>query len=114
MAANAGYSAGLVVLVLLSFCTLGRCTVLTLFMRDGNTITLRCVSDLQNQFEIPNANFFMRTPDGSRQRVQNFTRGQRSHEIVFILTPETEGNFSCQNPLTTDEFSEDLLLAGEE
>ena len=112
MAANAGYSAGLVVLVLLFFCTLGRCTVLTLFMRNENTITLRCVSDLQNQFAVPNANFFVRASDSSRQPVQDFTRGQRSNEIMFTLIPETEGNFSCQNP-TTNEFSEELLLAGE-
>ena len=113
MSAN-GCHAGLVVAVLLSFCTFGRCTVLT-FGRTENSITLRCVSDLQNQFPIPNAIFFVRTPDSSsRQRVQNFTRGQeqRSHEITFTLTPETEGNFSCRNSTAANVFSEELLLAG--
>ena len=106
MSAN-GHHAGLVVLVVLSFCTFGRCAVLT-FERSENIITLRCVSDLENQFPIPNAIFFVRTPDSSRQRV-----GPRNNEITFTLTPETEGNFSCQNP-TTNEFSAGLLLAGEE
>ena len=95
-----------------SFCTFVRCTVLT-FERSENSITLRCVSDLQNHFAVPNAIFFVRTPDSNRQPIQDFTRGQgqRTHEIMFTLTPETEGNFSCQNP-TTNEYSEELLLAG--
>ena len=104
----------LLLLALSLFCTFVRCTVLT-FERIDNTITLRCVSDLQNQFPVPNANFFVRTPDSSRQPVRNVNRGQgqRNHEIMFTLTPETEGNFSCQNPSTPNEFSEELLLAGE-
>ena len=102
--------AGLVILVVLSFCTFGRCTVLT-FVRSENIITLRCVSDLQNQFPVQNAEFFVGTPDSSRRPIQNFTRGQRSHEIMFTLTPETEGNFFCHHP-TRNEDSEELLLAG--
>ena len=111
MAANR-YHAGLVVLVLLLFCTFGRCTNLT-FGRDDNTITLRCVDDLR--IPIPNANFFvMRAPQSSSRRpVQNFTRVQNG-VIMFTLTPETEGNFSCQNPNPPNESSEELLLAGEE
>ena len=103
----------LLLLDLSLFCTFARCTVLT-FARDENRITLRCVSDLQSQFPVPNANFFVRTTESSRQPVQDFTRwqGQRNHEIIFTLTPETEGNFTCENP-TTNEFSEELLLAGE-
>ena len=108
MAANR-YHAGVVVLVLLLFCTLERCAELS-FQRSDNDITLRCLS---NTFPIPNATFFVRALDSSRQPVQNFTRGQgqRNHGIMFILTSETEGNFSCQNP-TTNELSEELLLAG--
>ena len=113
MAANR-YHAGLVVLVLLLFCTFGRCTDLT-FERTGsrdNNITLRCVDDLS--IAIPNANFFVRTPESSsRQPVQNFTRVQNG-VIMFTLTPETEGYFSCQDPSTQNESSEELLLAGEE
>ena len=107
--------AQLVLLLLLDlslFCTFARCTVLT-FARTDNSITLRCVSDLQNQFAVPNANFFVRTTESSRQFVRDFTPRQNSHEIMFTLTPETEGNFSCQNPATTNEFSGELLLAGE-
>ena len=106
--------AQLVLLLLLDlslFCTFARCIVLT-FVRNENSITLRCVSDLQNQFPVPNANFFVRAPDTNRHPVQDFTRGQSSNEIMFTLTPETEGNFSCQNR-NTNEFSEELLLAGE-
>ena len=97
-------------LALSLFCTFAKCTVLT-FTRADNTITLRCVTDLQNQFLVLNANFFVRTPESGRQPVQDFTRGQRNNEIMFPLTPETEGNFSCQDP-TRNEFSEELLLAG--
>ena len=105
MAANR-YHAGLVVLVLLLFCTFGRCTDLT-FGRDGNNITLRCVDDLR--IAIRNANFSVRAPESSsRQPVQNFTRVQNG-VIMFTLTPETEGYFSCQDPNTPNE----LLLAGE-
>ena len=106
--------AQLVLLLLLDlclFCTFAKCTVLT-FERTDNSITLRCVTDLQNQFPVPNANFFVRASDTNRHPVQDFTRGQSSNEIMFTLTPETERNFSCQNP-TTNEFSEELLLAGE-
>ena len=72
---------------------------------------MRCVTDIQNQLPVQNADFFVRT-ESDRQRVEDFTRGQgqRNHAIMFTLTPETEGNFSCQNP-TTNEFSEELLLA---
>ena len=84
------------------------------FERTGsrdNTITLRCVDDLR--IPIPNANFFVRTPESSsRQPVQNFTRVQNG-VIMFTLTPETEGYFSCQDPSTPNVFSEELLLAGE-
>ena len=112
MAASRRHAQVLLLLLELSlFCTFARCTVLT-FERSENSITLRCLSDLQNQFSVPNANFFVRTPDNSRQPVRNFTRGQGNNEIAFTLTPETEGNFSCQNP-STNEFSEELLLAGE-
>ena len=110
--------AQLVLLLLLDlsfFCTFARCTVLT-FDRNENSITLRCLSDLQNQFEIINANFFVRTPDSSRQPVRDviptMVTRSRTNEIMFTLTPETEGNFSCQNP-TTNQFSEELLLSGE-
>ena len=110
MAANR-YHAGLIVLVLLFFCTFGRCTVLLGFGRNGNNITLRCVDDLS--IAIPNANFFVRTPESSSgQPVQNFTRVQNG-VIMFTLTPETEGYFSCQDPSTQNESSEELLLAGE-
>ena len=101
----------LLLLDLCLFCTFAKCIVLT-FARTDNSITFRCVTDLQDQFALPNANFFVRASDTNRHPVQDFTRGQSSNEIMFTLTPETEGNFSCQNP-TTNEFSEELLLAGE-
>ena len=106
--------AQLVLLLLLDlslFCTFARCTVLT-FVRNENSIILRCVSDLQNQFAVPNADFLVRTPNSSRRPVPRALPGQRNNEIMFTLTPETEGNFSCQNP-TTNKSSEELLLAGE-
>ena len=107
------YHAGLIVLVLLLFCTFGRCTDLT-FERTGsndNTITLRC---RRNTFPIlDTVDFFVRIPGSNTRRpVQDFTRVQ-SNVIMFTLTPETEGNFSCQNPNPPNEFSEELLLAGE-
>ena len=109
MAANRWYHAGLIVLVLLLFCTFGKCTVLT-FWRDDNTITLRCVDDLR--ISILNANFFVRAPAGSsRQRLPDLDRN--GVIITFTLTPETEGYFSCQNPNPPNDFSEELLLAGE-
>ena len=108
MAANR-YHAGLVVLVLLLFCTFGRCTNLT-FGRSDNTITLRCVDDLP--IRIPNANFFVRAPGTSnRQRLPDL---DRDGVIMFTLTPETEGYYFCQNPNPPNDFSEELLLAGEE
>ena len=77
----------------------------------GNVITLRCVDDLR--IPIRNVNFSMRAPgSSSRQPVQHL-RGQNG-VIMFTLTPETEGYFSCQDPrLSTNELSEELLLAGE-
>ena len=109
MAANR-YHAGLMVLVLLFFCTFGRCTDLT-FERDGNNITLRC---RRNTFPISNANFFVRTPESSnREPVPDSTGGQNG-VIMFTLTPETEGYFTCQDPNPPNESSEELLLAGEE
>ena len=95
MAANRWYHAGLIVLVLLLLCTFGRCTDLT-FGRDGNTITLRC---RRNTFPIlDTVNFFVRIPGSNTSRaLQDFTRVQ-SNVIMFTLTPETEGYFSCQNP----------------
>ena len=81
------------------------------FGRNENLITLRCVSDAQSQFPVQNANFFLRT--GTSR--EPFTQGQQTNNvIVFTLTPEIEGNFSCRNPNTPNEFSEELLLAGEE
>ena len=113
MAANR-YHAGLVVLVLLFFCTFGRCTDLT-FGRTGsrdNNITLRCVDNLR--IPIPNANFFVRAPgSNSTQPVPDSTGGQNG-VTMFTVTPETEGYFSCQNPNPPNVFSEELLLAGEE
>ena len=110
MAANR-YHAGLVVLVLLLFCTFGRCTNLR-FERTGsrdNNITLRCADDLG--IPIPNANFFvMRAPGSSRQSLQDL---DRDGVIMFTLTPETEGYFFCQNPNPPNDISERLLLAGE-
>ena len=107
------YHAGWVVLLLLTlslFCTSVKCTALR-FGRSYNDITLRCTI---NTFPLLNANFFVRAPgSSSRQPVQNFTRGQ-SHEIMFTLTPETEGYFSCQDPsIPNVSVSEELLLAGE-
>ena len=108
MAANRWYHAGLIVLVLLLFCTFGRCTNLT-FGRDGNTITLRCVDNLR--IPIPNANFSVRAPDSrSTQPVPDL---DRYGVIMFTLTPETEGYFFCQDPRNPNIFSEELLLAGE-
>ena len=108
MAANK-YHAGLVVLVLLLFCTFGRCTNLT-FERRENNVTLRCVDDLP--IPIPNANFFVRAPGSSdRQRLPDL---DRDGVIMFTLTPEIEGNFFCQNPNPPNDISEQLLLAGEE
>ena len=107
MAANK-YHAGLIVLVLLLFCTFGRCTDLT-FERDGNTITLRCVDNLR--LPIPNANFFVRAPDSSS--TQPVPDLDWNGVIMFTLTPETEGYFSCQDPNPPNEFSEELLLADE-
>ena len=114
MAANR-YHAGLVVLVLLLFCTFGRCTVVLRFGRSGlsdNTITLRCVDDMDTlRIPIRNANFFVRVPgNSSRQPVEE---EDRDGVIMFTLTPETEGYFSCQNPNPPNESSEELLLAGE-
>ena len=107
MAANK-YHPGLIVIVLLLFCTFGRCTVL-IFGRSDNTITLRCVDDLR--IPIPNADFFVRAPDSpSTQPVEV---EDRDGVIMFTLTPETEGYFSCQNPNPPNESSEELLLAGE-
>ena len=86
--------------------------MLLTFGRSGsrdNTITLRCAEDLR--LPIRNANFFVRTPSSSsRQPVEV---EDRDGEIMFTLTPETEGYFSCQNPNPPNEFSEELLLAGE-
>ena len=80
------------------------------FGRSSNTITLRCVDDTL-QIPIPNANFFVRAPgSSSRQPVEV---EDRDGIIMFTLTPETEGYFSCQNPNPPNEFSEELLLAGE-
>ena len=79
------------------------------FGRRDNTITLRCVDDLR--IPIPNANFFVRAPgSSSRQPVEE---EDRDGVIMFTLTPETEGYFSCQNPNPPNESSEELLLAGE-
>ena len=104
------YHAGLIVLVLLLFCTFGRCTVLLGFGRNGNNITLRCVDDLR--IPIPNANFSVRAPDSrSTQPVPDL---DRNGVVMFTLTPETEGYFSCQDPSTPNDPSEELLLAGEE
>ena len=108
MAANRWYHAGLIVLVLLLLCTFGRCTDLT-FGRNGNAITLRCIDDLR--IPISNANFFVRAPDSSS--TQPVPDLDRDGVIMFTLTPETEGYFSCQDPSTPNEFSEELLLAGE-
>ena len=108
MAANK-YHAGLIVLVLLlSVCTFGRCTNLA-FGRSDNTITLRCMDDLR--LPIRNANFFVRAP-GSNGR-QSVPDEERNGVIMFTLTPETEGYFFCQNTSTPNVFSEELLLAGE-
>ena len=97
MAANR-YHTGVVVLVLLLFCTLERCAEVS-FQRtgNGNDITLRCTSSDTFITPISNANFFVRAPDSSRRPVQNFTRGQgqRNYEIMCTLKPETEGSFSC-------------------
>ena len=78
------------------------------FGRDDNTIILRCVDDLR--IPIPNANFFVRAPGSNRQPLLDL---DRDGVIMFTLTPETEGNFSCQNPNPPNDFSEELLLAGE-
>ena len=85
------------------------------FERNENSITLRCVTDLDNQFEITNANFFVGTPESNRQAVRDvipMVTRTRTNVIMFTLTPETEGNFFCQHP-TTSEDSDELLLAGE-
>ena len=103
------YRAELMVLVLLLFCTFGRCTTELSFLRRGdmnNDITLRC---RRETFDVPNARFFVSTPDLSDRRLL----AQDQPTYMFTLTPETEGNFTCYNP-TEDEFSEGLLLAGEE
>ena len=112
MAANR-YHAGLVVLVLLLSCTFGRCTVVLGFGRRDNTITLRCVDDMDTlRIPIRNANFFVRARSNSSR--QSIPDEDRDGVIMFTLTPETEGNFSCQNPNSPNESSEELLLAGEE
>ena len=74
-----------------------------------NTITLRCVDDLR--IPIRNANFFVRAP-GSSSR-QSVPDEDRIGVLLFTLTPETEGYFSCQDTSTPNVFSEELLLAGE-
>ena len=80
-------------------------------LRD-NTITLRCVDDMDTlRIPIRNANFFVRVPSSSSR--QSLPDEERNGVIMFTLTPETEGNFSCQNPNPPNEFSEELLLAGE-
>ena len=106
MAANR-YHAGLMVLVFLLFGTFGRCTTELSFLRSRdmeNDITLRC---RRETFDVSNARFYVSTPEDGRRLL---TQGQPT--FMFTLTPETEGNFTCYNP-TTDEFSEELLLAGE-
>ena len=107
MAANR-YHAGLMVLVFLLFGTFGRCTTELSFLRRGdmnNDITLVC---RRESFDVLNANFFVSTPESGRRLL-----GQGQPTYMFTLTPETEGNFTCENP-TTNEFSEELLLAGEQ
>ena len=79
------------------------------FARTGNTITLRCVDDLR--LPISNANFVVRAPDSSS--TQPVPDLDRDGVIMFTLTPETEGYFSCQDPNPPNESSEELLLAGE-
>ena len=79
------------------------------FGRDDNTITFRCVDDLR--IAIPNANFFVRAPDSSS--MQPVPDLDRDGVIMFTLTPETEGYFSCQDPNPPNESSKQLLLAGE-
>ena len=59
-------------------------------------------------FDVLNARFYVSTPESEPQLL---TQGQPTY--MLTLTPENEGNFTCYNP-TTDEFSEGLLLAGEE
>ena len=101
------YRAELMVLVLLVFCTFGRCTTELSFLRDRNMendITLRC---RRETFDVRNARFYVSTPEGGRRLL-----AQEQSTYMFTLTPETEGNFTCYNP-TEDEFSEGLLLAGE-
>ena len=56
----------------------------------GNNITLRCEDDLR--IPIRNANFFVRAPD-----MQSVPDEDRDGVIMFTLTPETEGYFSCQD-----------------
>ena len=78
-----------------------------------NTITLRCVDDMDTlRIPIRNANFFVRAPSSSSR--QSVPDEERNGVIMFLLTPETEGYFSCQNQSTPNVFSEELLLAGEE
>ena len=79
-------------------------------LRD-NTITLRCVDDTL-RIPIRNANFFVRAPDSNSR--QSLPDEDRDGVIMFTLIPETEGNFSCQDPNPPNESSEELLLAGEE
>ena len=82
------------------------------FGRSDNTITLRCVDDMDPlRIPIRNASFFVRTPSSSsRQPVPD---EERNGVIMFTLTPETEGYFFCQSTSTPNVFSEELLLAGE-
>ena len=106
------YRAELMVLVLLVFCTFGRCTTELSFLRDRNMendmendITLRC---RRATFDIPNARFYVNTPEGGRRLLT-----QEQSPYMFTLTSENEGNFTCVDP-TTNEVSAGLLLAGEE
>ena len=83
-----------------------------IFARSGsrdNNITLRCVDVLR--IPIRNANFFVRAPGSSNR--QPLSDLDRNGVIMFTLTPETEGYFTCQNPNPPNVFSEEMLLAGE-
>ena len=104
------------------FCIFGVCTgQLNLDLRrmgqDLNTITLTC-SDIVIFVPVQNALFYMRAPGTNRRRLLvdgnsglvDFTRNGGA--IMFTITPETEGTFTCASSPTREDETSSLLLAG--
>ena len=106
------------------FCIFGMCAgqlrlILIRQVVERNNITLIC---FDGDFEVRGALFYMRVPStgtAARMRVdetgsglQNFRRVSNGAAITFIITPETEANFTCASPAASGNEAPGLLVAG--